>query len=448
MRTPERYAVRTRVLAVAAVAAMGLATAACSPSATKDQGQASGGKTTVTVRIWDDQVLKAYQASFEAFTKANPDIAVKINLVPYADYFTKLPLDVSGGGIDDIFWLNSSPFGALADSGALLNIDQALPGDKAGWVKAATDQYTRKGVLWGVPALTDGRSVVYYNKKLLAAAGVDPANLTWSPDPSADTFLPAVKKLTKDSAGKTADQPGFDPTKVNQYGFNAANDLGAIYYNFIGSNGGQFQAADGSFVFAQDKSAQAVAYLVGLINKHHVAPSAADTNDNGDFGRDKFLQGKLALFQSGTYNLKNVADGAKFDWGIAPMLKGPAGRVSVVNSIIAAGNAKTQHKDATIKVLKWLGSKEGASFIGQTGAALPAVTAAQQSYYDFWKAKQVDTTQFGEASGTAIIEAPFGAKFLDANNAYNPIFKEIFAGRLAVNTGLQKAQAAANSASK
>jgi len=81
---------RVQLLAVSAALALTAATAACSPSASKDQSQASAGQTTVTVRIWDDQVLKPYQASFDAFTKANPDIAVKINLVPFADYFTKL----------------------------------------------------------------------------------------------------------------------------------------------------------------------------------------------------------------------------------------------------------------------------------------------------------------------------------------------------------------------
>ena len=438
---------RSRSLVMAALAlAVGLA--ACSPSASNQSGQNAAGKTTVTVRLWDDQVAKAYQASFAAFTKANPDINVKINLVPFADYFTKLPLDVSSGVMDDIFWVNSSPFGALADSGALLNIDQALPDEKAGWVKAAVEQYTRNGVLWGVPALTDGRSVVYYNKGLVGAAGVDPATLAWNPSGAGDTFLPAAKKLTKDSAGKTADQPGFNASQVDQYGFNAANDLGAIYYNFIGSNGGAFQAPDGSFVFAQPKSEQAIKYVVDLINKYHVAPSAADTNDNGDFSRDKFLQGKMALFESGTYNLKNVFDGAKFAWGIAPMPKGPAGRVSVVNSIIAAGNAKTAHKEATIKVLRWLGSAQGASFLGQSGAALPAVTSAQTAYYQFWDKAHVDMTQFGQASGTGTIPAPFGPKFGDANNAYNPIFKEIFAGRTPVAVGLAKAQAAANQAIK
>ena len=67
----------------------------------------------------------------------------------------------------------------------------------------------------------------------------------------------------------------------------------------------------------------AVGYLVDLINKEHVAPSAADTNDNGDFSRDQFLQGKIALFQSGSYNLANVAEGASFEWAWLPSRRVP-----------------------------------------------------------------------------------------------------------------------------
>lgn len=442
---------RTARTALAVLVGLALGPAACSPSSSgSNQSKGSGGKTTVTVRIWDDQVQKAYVKSFAAFEAKNPDIAVKINLVPYADYFTKLPLDVSSGVVDDIFWINSSPFGQLADSGALVDVGSALADEKAGWVQAAVDQYTRSGKLWGVPALTDGRSVIYYNKDLVQAAGVDPAKLRWDPsNPSSDTYLAAAKKLTKDTSGRTADQSGFNGSKLAQYGTNVANDLGAIYYNFIGSNGGKFQADDGSFVFASDpKSVQAFEYMVKLVNVDKVAPSAADTNDNGDFSRDKFLQGKLALFESGTYNLKNVADGARFPWGIAPMPEGPAGRVSVVNSIVAAGYAKSPRRDAALKVLRWLGSKEGAAFVGESGSALPAVTAAQQSYYDYWKKENVDTAQFGQASGTATIPAPFGPKFLDANNAFDPVFKEIFAGRTPVASELRKAQDAANAAIK
>lgn len=69
--------------------------------------------------------------------------------------------------------------------------------------------------------------------------------------------------------------------------------------------------------FDTPEGVAATQYVVDLINEHHVAPSAADTNDNGDFSRDQFLQGKLALFQTGAYNIANIRDGADFEWAIA-----------------------------------------------------------------------------------------------------------------------------------
>lgn len=433
-----------RAPVAAAVAALALA--ACSPAA-PDDAPSGEGATTVTVRVWDEQVAPAYEQSFDEFTRQNPDIRVQVNVVPWKDYFVRLSLDVAGGTADDVYWVNSSNFGALADGGKLIDVGRELADQQAGWVPAAVEQYSRGGTLWGVPALTDGRIAVYYNKAMVEAAGVDPNDLTWHPtDPAADTFLPAARKLTRDSAGRTADQPGFDPGAITQYGFNAARDLQAIYYDFVGSNGGRIQADDGSLTFTDPKTVEAFSYLVKLVNTDHVAPSAADTNDNPDFSRDQFLQGKMALFQSGTYNLKNVGDGATFEWGIAPLVAGPQGRVSVVNSVIAAGNADSPRRDAILKVLRWIGSADGASYVGEEGAALPAVTGAQQAYFDYWEGQGVDTTFFGDAGGTATIPAPFGPKFEAASTAFNPILNEVFAGRTPVAEGLQQAQDTGNAA--
>jgi multiple sugar transport system substrate-binding protein len=431
---------------LAAVLALGAA-AACSPAA-PDDGPDAEGVTTVSLRLWDEDVAAAYEQSFAEFSRQNPDVAVQLNIVPWADYFTRLPLDVSSGSADDIYWVNALYFGALADQGKLIDVGQELASEVGDWVPAAVDQYTRNGALWGVPALTDGRIVVFYNRDMVQAAGVDPENLTWHPsDPAADTFLPAAKKLTKDAAGVTADQPGFDPGAVTQYGFNAARDLQAIYYDFVGSNGGRIQnPTDDTFVLTEPKTVEAFQYLVNLINRDHVAPSAADTNDNTDFSRDQFLQGKMALFQSGTYNLQNIQDGAQFEWGIAPLLAGPEGRVSVVTSVIAAGNADSPKRGAILRVLRWLGSAEGASFVGAEGAALPAVTAAQQGYFDYWAGQGIDTRYFGDEGGTATIPAPSGPKFGPASTAFEPILNEVFAGRTPVAEGMRQAQDTGNAA--
>ncbi|MGH3586587.1 MAG: ABC transporter substrate-binding protein, partial [Pseudonocardia sp.] len=414
---------RPHCLAAAALAVLALA--ACSPAG-PDDAPTEEGATTVTVRLWDEDVAAAYEESFAEFSRQNPDVQVQLRVVPWSDYFTGLALDVSSGTAEDVYWLNSANFGALADGGKLIDVGRELAGDVGGWLPAAVEQYSRGGTLWGVPALTDGRIVLYYNKAMVEAAGVDPANLTWNPtDPGADTFLPAAQRLTLDSAGRRADQPGFDPGAITQYGHNAARDLQAIYYNFTGSNGGRIQAPDDTFTFTDPKTVEAFSYLVDLVNTHHVAPSAADTNDNGDFSRDQFLQGKMALFESGTYNLKNLQQGAEFEWGIAPLPAGPAGRVSVVNSVIAAGNADSPRRDAILRVLRWIGSEQGAAFVGAQGAGMPAVTAAQKGWFDYWSGQGVDTRWFGDEGGTATIPAPSGPKFEAASTAFNPILNEV-----------------------
>jgi multiple sugar transport system substrate-binding protein len=436
----------TRLAAAAAAALCMVAAAACSPAG-PDDAPSQDGVTTVTLRLWDEQVAAAYEESFAEFSQQNPDVRVQLSVVSWPDYFTRLTLDVGSGAVDDVYWVNTAYFGAFADGGKLIDVGRELAGDVAGWVPAAVEQYSRNGTLWGVPALTDGRIVVYYNRAMVEAAGVDPTNLTWHPtDRAADTFLPAAQRLTRDAAGRTADQPGFDPGAITQYGFNSARDLQAIYYNFAGSNGGRIQAPDETFLLTEPRTVEAFQYMVDLINRDHVAPSAADTNDNPDFSRDQFLQGKMALFQSGTYNLKNIDDGATFEWGIAPLLNGPQGRVSVVNSVIAAGNAESPRRDAILRVLRWLGSEQGASYVGREGAALPAVLAAQKAYFDYWAGRGVDTRYFGPEGGTATIPAPSGPKFGAGSTAFEPILNEVFAGRLPVPQGLQQAQDAGNAA--
>ncbi|WP_028281431.1 sugar ABC transporter substrate-binding protein [Arthrobacter sp. H5] len=434
---------RSASLILASAAVVALSATSCSPAA--DQGgTADGDQVTVTVRLWDEQVQAAYEKSFEQFESANEDINVETVIVPFANYTEKLRTDVSAGNVDDIFWVNSSTFGAYADSGNLLEIGSEFDSLKGDWVPAAIEQYTRDDVLWGVPQLTDGGIAMYYNKTMIEEAGVDLTDLSWHPtDPAQDTFLPAMQKLTVDAEGRTAEDPEFDASQIEQYGYNAALDLQAIYFNYIGSNGGTFQE-DETFTFAGDKSVEAFQYVVDLINEHQVSPSAANTNDNGSFSRDQFLQGNMAVFQSGTYNLKNVSDGADFEWGIAPIPAGPEGRVSVVNNIIAAGNPDSENLEATTRVLQWMGSAEGASFIGAEGAALPAVVGAQDAYSEYWEAQGADPSQFALAAEGETIGAPVGANFNEAATAWTPIFNEIFLGRTPVGEGLQEAEDLAN----
>jgi multiple sugar transport system substrate-binding protein len=321
------------------------------------------------------------------------------------------------------------------------------PKAASAWEPSVVEQFTRGGTLWGVPQLTDAGIAVYYNADLLAAAGVDVADLTalrWSPD-GGDTLRPLLARLTVDADGRTAATPGFDAGRVRQWAYNAANDAQGIYLNYIGSAGGVFRAGD-RFAFDNPGAVEAFTYLVRLINDDHVAPPASETNDNGDFSRNQFLAGRMALFQSGTYNLATVAGQAGFRWGVAMLPAGPTGRVSVTNGIAAAGNSASAHPDAVRRVLAWMGSTEGNQYVGRQGSAIPAVTSAQQVYFDYWLSKGVDVRPFFAVLNGPRIAAPGGAGFAAGNQVLKPYFDEMFLGRSDVATTLRRAQDAANAA--
>jgi multiple sugar transport system substrate-binding protein len=160
-----------------------------------------GNKIVVTVRLWAAPIAAAYEESFQAFNRAHPDIEVHTNMVAYSNYFQTLRTDVAGGSADDIFWLSNAYLAAYADNGRLTNISAAVdPHVIADWEPSVVDQFTRGGVLWGVPQLTDGGIAVYYNADLLGAAGVDPGRLNslrWSPNDD-DTLRALLAQLTLD----------------------------------------------------------------------------------------------------------------------------------------------------------------------------------------------------------------------------------------------------------
>src|SRR5699024_12528061 len=111
---------RTRLSSVAAAGLLGTA-AGCSPSGTRqdsgsgssgdgggsDAGGSSGGdKGTLTFRLWDENAVAAYEESFQAFT-AESGWNVSIDVVPWGDYWSRLPPHIASGDAADVSRVNS-----------------------------------------------------------------------------------------------------------------------------------------------------------------------------------------------------------------------------------------------------------------------------------------------------------------------------------------------------
>ncbi|WP_124054532.1 ABC transporter substrate-binding protein [Arcanobacterium ihumii] len=435
-----------KVFALCAAATVGLA--ACSPADSGKKSSGDGAKATVTFRLWDNTAAPAYEKSFAEFKKQNKDIDVKVEVVPWDSYWKQLPLDVSAGQAPDIYWVNSSNFALYADAGNIMDISKELGDKHDRWQESVVDLYTRNGKLWGVPQLWDSIAL-FYNKDLVKEASVDPTKLTWMPQAgTGDTLLAATKSLTKDTQGRDANDPHFDANSTKVFGFNAQADLQAIWLDFLAQNGGKLQDDDDKLSIATPQGEAAFSYVVDMINKHHVAPPASETNTKGDVTRDMFVRGELALYQSGPYSLKNIAEAAKINWGLAPMVAGPEGRVGVVHGVAAVGNEKSKNRDATIKVLSWLGSADGQRALGTEGVAFPAVKDVQKEFVTYWDKKGVDVSTFIDAASGKTTPAPRGVGINVAFDAFVPALLDVFNSSIPVGEGLKKAQDAGNAAMK
>lgn len=448
---------RTLLSSFAAAGLLGTA-AACSPSGGGDSGSggegggsdaggSSGGdKGTLTFRLWDENAVAAYEESFAAFTEQS-GWNVTIDVVPWADYWTRLPLDVASGDAADVYWMNSANYVLYKDSGDLLDINEVVPDGASQWEKAVVDLYSRDGGLWGVPQIWDSIAV-FYNKALVEEAGVDPSALAFDPAADTDSLREAGRKLTADGEGRHPGEDGFDVDSRAQFGFNSQADRQAIIGPMLASNGAQWQDED-VYTFASPEGIEAFQYMADLINVENIAPSAADTNENGDFTRDLFTQGKLALFQSGPYNLLPVSDGVadSFEWALAAPVAGPDGAKSLVHGVVAVGNAKAddEQQAGIAELLTWLGSKDGQLPLAEQGVSFPGHVDAQDAYIEFWKGKGVDVSVFVEAAKNPA-EADTGARANAGLTAAMPIFQEVFIGRLSAADGIPQAQEEGNAA--
>ena len=446
---------RTILSSLAAAGLLGTA-AACSPSSddggdsaggASDAGGSTGGdKGTLTFRLWDQNAVPAYEESFQAFT-AESGWNVNIDVVPWGDYWTRLPLDVASGDAADVYWMNSANYVQFKDSEALLDINEIIPDGASQWEQSVVDLYTRDGGLWGVPQIWDSIAV-FYNKGLVEEADVDPEDLVFDPSAETDSLRDAARALTLDGAGLHPGESGFDVDSREQFGFNSQADRQAIIGPMLASNGATWQEDD-QYTFASPEGIEAFQYMADLINVENVAPSAADTNENGDFSRDLFTQGKLGLFQSGPYNLLAISEGVadSFEWALAAPVSGPEGPKSLVHGVVAVGNAKAEdeQQEGIAELLTWLGSKEGQLPLAEQGVSFPGHVDAQDAYIDFWKEKGVDVSVFVEAAKDAA-PADTGARANAGLTAAIPVFQEVFIGRLTAEEGIPQAQEEGNAA--
>lgn len=134
-----------------------------------------------TVRLWGvGGAQRAAQAKIiEEFTKLHPDIKVIVNTVPTRSDgdATSIITAVRGGTAPDLWYMDRFTGAQYASLGLLEPVTALIQqGEDADfldqWLKFAVNELTYQGEIYGLPMGT-GTRVLYYNKQIAKAAGID-----------------------------------------------------------------------------------------------------------------------------------------------------------------------------------------------------------------------------------------------------------------------------------
>lgn len=295
-------------------------------------------------------ITKVVDGLAEEFNKAHPGI--KINPVyagTYQETIVKALTGHKSGQPPVAAVLLSTDLYTLIDEDAIEPLDGYVKtaADKA-WLSSFYPGFLRNsqtgGKTWGAP-FQRSTIVMYYNKDLLKAAGINKAPETWA------ELAEAAKKLTKkDAAGNTV-----------QYGMQIpSTGYGYWMLQALATQNGALLANDaGNAVKLDDpKVIEALEYWVQLA-KDGVHPRGVV--EWGTTPKD-FLEQKTAIMWTTTGNLTNVRKNASFDFGVAMLpAKQRRGSPTGGGNFYIFKKATPAQQQAAFQFIQWMTQPERAA---------------------------------------------------------------------------------------
>jgi raffinose/stachyose/melibiose transport system substrate-binding protein len=336
MRSPAKH------LAALATGAVVLA-AACTSAPASDNVLriAMGSPGEAQIRVWDD-VAKQFEA-------ANPGMKVELNYLD-DDLYQTIGLQnlLNGRNAPDIYfeWTGNRLAQRVKDGFAADISSKFDSGPLAGLFDDTTlDEYKIDDKIVMVPYSADVTNVLWFNKQILADAGVQPPT-TW------EELLAVCDTLN--AAGVTPIASG------NKDLWAAGNWLSHMASRVVGEDA-YVSTLGGTGKFATPEWEKAFGYITELADHKCVNESANSIDDNE--GAQLFFQGKAAMHPIGSWLVSWAIDEAPdldFDYVNLPAMPDGAGNQDSVIGVQTGFviNAKSAKVDKAAEFMAMLNSDE------------------------------------------------------------------------------------------
>ncbi len=312
----------------------------------------SSGPVTLTYGWWSNGPTKdnAMLAWVKQFESSHPNIKIKAEILPWANYWSKLQTTVAGGNAYDIVGMAGGNAAPYYDQGALYDLS-TLPGyqDVAKNLNAeAVKLGNWKGKQYTLPV---GVYVplIGYNKTMLKAAGIpfpDPVKAMEFSD-----FKTMAAKLVKQSGGK-----------YTQYAINI-NDLDPLWTALVQLEGGQVYDTPVNptkMTLNNPAGIKGLADWQSLYTEHLNPPIAEQVSGPWGAGDiDSLLTGKVAFARIGAFDFAQIQQQNLVDQIGAMPIFGMNGKQVTLGNANSFGIYKvSKNPDQAWEFIKWVTSTE------------------------------------------------------------------------------------------
>lgn len=294
--------------------------------------------------------LAVEQKIIDEFEKTHPNVRVKLFMVPSSSYHQKLQIMLASRTAPDVVRVDHYYFPAIVKKDYFLCLEPFVRADpefdRDDFFPFALEEGTYEGRLYGLNMLGGGH-IIYYNKKLFDEAGIPyPYDLYRRGEWTMDKFVEVARKLTKkDSNGRYV-----------QFGSNMPMPWYPVW-----AFGGDFLSPDYKrCLLGTPEAVRGLQWMKDLRWKHHVVPTPAEAA----MSAFTFESGKLGMMFAWSGQSPVLWRAARgFDWDIAPVPEGPAGRFTCLKGNQLAIYKESKHPKEAWEFIRHVTSRETEMYV-------------------------------------------------------------------------------------
>lgn len=383
---------RREFLRLAGAAAAGAALGGCqAPQPRPPSG--SSNQVQLVYQDWStDWFPSMAQQMLEEFHAAHPNIRVFYNPDPLG-VETKMLVDMQAGTAADVFQGCCAHFPIWTQQGYVLDLRPYVNADLdratiEDWDPAQYRAlFTRDGKQYGLPKY-HGALALYYNKDLFDQYHVAYPDANWTHD----DYMHAMKLLTHDRDGDG---------QIDLWGSMLDVYWDRIQMHVNGWGGHFVDPSDPTrSLMGEAEAMAALEWLRARMWDDHVMATLPAVQKMHTY--EAFADGRLAMVEDGSWQLKYILSTSKFRVGVAPFPSGPVRKVTLSTTDGFGIYAGSKHPDAAWELVKFLIGKEYGRAMARANFLQPARASLVNDWIGYIReefpeqTKEMDLAAFAE----------------------------------------------------